>query len=155
MEINENNYHLGNKAMASVLLLYYHLLQDDGFTNDQTVYIDRDDFDGFSFIDTKIIEDRCSLDLDEQLINEGAVIYLLSELNDMVGEYDENYLKQDFTQKIINTLQNRKTHFVPEANDVVALVTRGEDTLSYDAYSTLLKTIYKKYVFSKFKSFVS
>ena len=155
MEINENNYHLGNKAMASVLLLYYHLLQEGGFTNDQAVYLDSDDFDGFSFIDTKIIENGCSLGLDEPLINEGAVIYLLSELNDMIGEYDEDYLKQDFTKKIINTLLNRKTHFVPEANDVVALRAKGEDTLSYDAYSTLLKTIYEKYVLSKFKGFVS
>ncbi len=154
MKINDKNYHLGNKAMASVLLLYYHLLQEKGFTNDQTVYVDRNDFDGFSFIDTKVIEKECCLDLDEQLINEGAVIYLLSELNDMVVEFDEDYLNQEFTKKIINTLQKRKTYFIPEANDVVELILKGEDILNHDDYSTLLKTIYQKYVVLKFKSFV-
>ena len=155
MEINENNYQIGNKAMASVLLLYYHLINDGGFTNDQTIYLDNNDFDGFSFIDTKVNESNCSLDIDERLINEGAIIFLLSELNDMIGEYDEDYLKQEFTNKIINSLQTRKTSYIPEANTLVELVLQGEDSLNYDKYSSLLKSIYNKYVLSKFKSFVS
>ena len=51
MVIDKDNCHIGNKAMASVLLLYYHLIKEGGFTNDQTIYIDPDDFNGFKYID--------------------------------------------------------------------------------------------------------
>ena len=62
--------------MASVLLLYYHLIQENGFTNDQTVYIDTQDFDGFSFLDVKVDESYC-VEIDELLLREGAIIFLI------------------------------------------------------------------------------
>lgn len=45
MEINSENCSVGNKAMANVLLLYFHILSEGGITNDQTVYLDTDFFD--------------------------------------------------------------------------------------------------------------
>ncbi len=155
MEINDRNYHLANKAMASVLLLYYHLLQEGGFTNDQTVYIDGDDFDGFSFIDSKLVENDFSLDIDVELINEGAVIFLLSELNDLIAEYNEDFIQQKLCQRIIDKLENRKLDYVPEANEILDLVKTTGTELDYLTYSALLKTIYKNYVVAKFKSFVA
>jgi hypothetical protein len=125
--------------MAQVLLLYYHLISEGGFTNDQTVYIDRDNFDGFSFLDSKVIEKDCSLDIDGKLIREGAVIYLLCDLNDMVGEYEEDYLQQNYMMKIINSLSNQQTKTVPEAIDLVTLVSRGEESLDYSEYGKKLE----------------
>ncbi|MEW8318146.1 MAG: hypothetical protein AB2660_02630 [Candidatus Thiodiazotropha sp.] len=154
MIINEENCQIGNKAMASVLLLYYHLLNEDGFTNDQTVYIDRDDFDGFSFLDASVDENQMILDIDEGLIREGAVIYLLCELNDMVGEFEEDYLSQEYTKKVVSSLTNRETKSIPEADSIVSMVIAGENTLNYPEYNARLEEIYKKYVYSRFKSFL-
>ncbi len=47
MRIDELNYEYGNKAMSSVLLLYYHLVSSGGFSGDETVYLDQDSFDGY------------------------------------------------------------------------------------------------------------
>ncbi|MCP5064777.1 MAG: hypothetical protein GY936_20320 [Ignavibacteriae bacterium] len=154
MIINEKNCHIANKAMASVLLLYYHLINEGGFTNDQTVYIDSDDFDGFSFIDTKVKENKMNLGIDESFLREGAIIYLLCELNDMVSEYEEDYLSQEFTKKIINSISNRKTNDIPEVNRLLALVQAGEKQLKYPEYASIQKVIYKKYVFSRFQRFL-
>jgi hypothetical protein len=155
MVIDDTNYRAGNKAMASILLLYYHLINEDGFTNDQTVYIDHQDFDGFSFIDTKIIEKNMSFDLDENLINEGAVIYLLCELNDMIADYDKDFLHQSYTEKIIKALATRKLSYVPEVGKLIVKLSQGMDELVYKDYAEALNEIYEKYVLFKFKSFVS
>ncbi len=64
MIIDETNYEIGNKAMASVLLLYYHLLDEGGITNDQTVYIDPNDFNGFDFINLEL---KADYELNEKL----------------------------------------------------------------------------------------
>jgi hypothetical protein len=155
MIIDEENCQIGNKAMASVLLLYYHLLNEGGFTNDQTVYIDRDDFDGFSFLDTSVNENQMILDIDEGLIREGSIIYLLCELNDMVAEFEEDYLSQDYTKKVVNSLSNKETKSIPEADSIVSMVIAGENTLNYSEYRAKLEEIYKKYVYSRFQSFLS
>jgi len=154
MIINDKNYQIGNKAIAAVLLLYYHLLNEKGFTNDQTIYIDPDDFDGFSFLDTTIKEEKMSLDIDQRFLREGAVIYLLCELNDMICEYDTDFLSQEFTQKIINALINKKATEVPEANSLVTLICTGEKSLNHSEFALSLEKIYKKYVVSRFQSFL-
>ena len=141
--------------MASVLLLYYHLLNEGGFTNDQTTYIDRDDFDGFSFLNTKVSAKKMSLDIDENLLREGAVIYLLCELNDVIGEFEDDYLKQENTKKIINSLTKREKKEIPEADAVINMVLAGEKSLNYSEYKSNLEDIYKKYVYSRFQSFLS
>ena len=155
MVIGEKNYQIGNRALASVLLLYYHLLHEGGITSDQTVYLDRNDFDGFSFIDTRVNESKMSLDIDEHLIREGAEIYLLCELNDMVGEFEEDFLSHEFTRKIIESLYKREIKAVPEIDDIINLVLAGEKALDYSEYNSKLVFIYRAYVYSRFKSFLS
>ena len=100
MIINLNNVDKGNRAMASVLLLYYHLAQQKGFNHAETVYIDPNVFDGFSYLQVTIQEEaNMSLGIDETLLREGAIIYLLCDLNDIICDYDEDYLKHKSTSK--------------------------------------------------------
>ncbi len=49
MIIDSSNVAIGNRAMAAVLLLYYHLRAEGGVTHDQTVYLTALDFNGFDF----------------------------------------------------------------------------------------------------------
>ena len=84
------NCEIGNKAMANVLLLYFHILTEKGITNDQTVYLDEQEFDPEKFIDV-VVSDSASVDIDESFLREGAIIFWLCELNDVVGEYDDSF----------------------------------------------------------------
>jgi hypothetical protein len=73
----------------------------------------------------------------------------------MVGEYEEDYLKQDYTQKIIGALSSRSNGDIPEANAIVSLISEGEKSLNYTEYTKKLGEIYKNYVHAKFQSFVA
>ncbi|CCN37505.1 hypothetical protein VIBNISO65_1630003 [Vibrio nigripulchritudo SO65] len=145
MIIDEENYEIGNKAMASVLLLYYHLLSEGGITNDQTVYLDQDDFDGFSFLDIEI-EEFQKTDLDERLIKEGAIVYLICELNDMIIEYEDSYLRQPLANKVIEALKKVEKELIPELSALLKLLSVPETELNYVAYKDILHRIYKNYV---------
>jgi len=152
MIIDNTNYQIGNKAMASVLLLYYHLLDEGGITNDQTVYIDPKDFNGFDFLSVKLKEStNLSLDIDESLIREGAIIYLLCDLNDIIGEYQKDYNSQPYTKKIINALSSLKDPAISEIKLLLNFVTVKESEFNYSEYNEILKVIYKKYVYNFFK----
>jgi hypothetical protein len=147
MIIDRNNYEIGNKAMASVLLLYYHLIEENGFTNDQTFYVNQDDFNGFDFLNVQIEEkSNESLDLNEDLIKQGAVIYLLSDLNDIIGEYDDCYLSEPRAKKIITALETNKTSPIIEVEALLEHMSVPEDEMDFQEYNKLLKTIYIKYV---------
>jgi len=152
MIIDKSNYSIGNTAMASVLLLYYHLLSEGNITNNKTTYIDLEDFDGFSFLDVNVVDDK--LDIDVEMIKEGAVIYLLCDLNDMILEYKDHYLTQPLTKKIINEIESKISKNVPEADEIILLVSSGYKQMDYSKYTLLLSNIYKKYVFGRFKNLV-
>ncbi len=147
MIIDKKNYEIGNKAMASVLLLYYHLLNEGGITNDQTVYLDQNDFNGYDFLGLEVREGSDeSLDLDESLIREGAVIYLLCDLDDVIGEYDEDFNCQPQTKKIIEALKEYETSPIPEVASLLKLVAVPEKEFNHSNYDAILQGIYKKYV---------
>jgi len=58
--------------MASVLLLYYHILDEGGFVHNQTVNIDSNKYCGFDYLGVEVREPPGeSLDLNENLIREG------------------------------------------------------------------------------------
>lgn len=71
LTINSDNYQIGNKAMANVLLLYYHIISEGGITNDQTACIDTDDFNYYDFLDVELDEEGNNLDIDLFLIRKG------------------------------------------------------------------------------------
>jgi hypothetical protein len=152
MIIDKNNDSIGNTAMASVLLLYYHLLRERNIAKNKTIYIDLEDFDGFSFLDINVDDDK--LNIDVELIREGAVIYLLCDLNDMILEYKDNYLSQPLAKRIINEIENKTSKNVPEADEIVQLLSSGDKQMDYSKYTILLSNIYNKYVLGRFKSFV-
>lgn len=130
--------------MASVLLLYYHLLNEGGFTNDQTVYLDQNDFNGYDFLGLEVQEE--SFDIDETLIREGAIIYLLSELDDVICEYDESFNCQPRTKKIIRALKEHEASPIIEVVSLLKLVALPEKDFNHSSYDTILQGIYNKYV---------
>ncbi len=147
MKIDDTNFETGNKAMASVLLLYYHLIDEGGITNDQTVYLDPKDFNGFDFLDVEVKEQaNWSFDLDEALIGEGAIIYLLCELNDIIGEYNEDFHRQPQTMKIIEVLKSHEYSPIAEVALLLNHVLVAEAEFNYQQYDVVLQSIYKKYV---------
>ena len=148
MIIDNTNYSLGYKAMGSILLLYYYLLEENGITNDQTIYIDSNEFDPFSYLNSKINEKGFSLDINQKLLQEGSIIYLLCDLNDMIGEYEDTYLDQDITQKIISAHNKGKLSAIPEVDKLINIINKSE--LDYESYNLLLSQIYKKYVVAFF-----
>ena len=149
MEINSDNYEKGNKAMASVLLLYFHIMREGFFTGSETVYIDSSDFEGFSYLEA-CIEESYKPDIDENLIREGAIIYLLCELNDMVVEHDECFLGFEYTQKIIRAFQEGKMSAIPETTMLFELFKTSEINFNYEKYNDALNLIVKKYIASIF-----
>ena len=152
MVIDDTNYQVGNKAMASILLLYYHLLSEGGISNDQTVYIDPNDFNGFDFLNVELQESKNqNLDINENLIKEGAIIYLLCDLNDLIGNYDENYNSQPYVKKIINALSSLNNAQIPEVTLLLNSVSVPETEFNYSEFNEILKVIYKKYVYDFFK----
>jgi len=150
MIIDDINYKIGNTAMASVLLLYYHLLNEGGITNDQTVYLDPKDFDGFKFLDVKIeSSSNISLDLDETLIREGAAIYILCDLNDIIMEF-EDFQSQPEINKYIEVLKHHSDSPIVEVNLLLKLISTPEKEFDYSKYNEILQGIYKKYVYEFF-----
>jgi hypothetical protein len=147
--INEDNLQVGNKAIAAILLLYYHLLKEGGFTNDQTVYLSDMDFDGFTFINTRVLL-NCESGIDELLINEGAAIYLICDLNDQIIDYEDNFLEQPFTQRIIAFHKANSQYFNSECSEIIQYVL--SDKFNYEVYKFQLANIYKKYVVDKLQT---
>jgi hypothetical protein len=148
--INFDQCAVGNRAMASVLLLYYHLAREGGITHDQTVYLTQEDFDPFAFLDVQVAEDQKS-EIDQSLLREGAVVYLLCELNDQVGDYEADFLKQPFVQKILEALAASGKAAVPEVLAIVQELSLGEQRLNYASFRGSLTAIYEKYVNRRFK----
>jgi len=141
---------IGNRAIASVLLLYYHLAREGGITHDQTVYLAQEDFDPFAFLDIQVADDQKS-GIDQTLLREGAVVYLLCELNDQVTDYESDFLKQPFVRKILEALAARGEAAVPEVLAIVQELSLGEQQLNYASFSGKLQLIYEKYVTRTFK----
>ena len=151
MIINEENTEVGNRAIASVLLLYYHLLQEKGFSHAETVFINHSDFDGFSYLKVSV-ENGYELDIDEKLLRQGAIVYLLCELHDQVLDHDEDYLKHKYTKRIINEFQSGNMRAIPEVTELFSLIIDvPEQEMDYQRFSKILNHIYTNYVVRTFK----
>lgn len=153
MKIGAENTMVGNEAMASVLLLYYQIVSGGGISNDETVYLDPDKFNGFKFLQVDV-DESYSPEIDEDLIRQGAVIYLLCDLNDMISEYEDCYLSQDITKAILNAAREGKLSSVPETTELIELLSVPEKRLNYEAYQELINHIYEKYVLGTFSRLV-
>ena len=154
MIIDDSNYSLGNKAMAAVLLLYYHLLKESGITNDQTIYIDSIDFDPFQYLDVTVTEKNCTFDINKKLLREGAIIHLVCDLNDMITEYSDSYLQQEITINIITEFKKGNMISIPEITELIKVINVKETDLDYKSYSLLLEKIYNKYVVDFFSGLI-
>lgn len=154
MRIDSSNYESGNKAMAAVLLLYYHLVNGGGFTGNETVYIDPDDFDGYSFLNVEVTEGY-EIDIDQALLRQGAIIYLLCDLNDMVGEFEESFHSQEPTKRIIIAYKQGELSEIRELENLLSLFSVGEGEFDFKKYQTILHKIFKLYVVGVFSELVN
>jgi len=142
----DNCFEVGNRAMASVLLLYYHLISDDGFFHGQTVFVNHNDFNAHEFIDVKVIEaPNVTLDINESMLREGAVICLLCMLFDMFCENEEDdYPSND--EEMIKILKEHGIQVIPEISAYLECILVPANKLDFDLYNDILKSIYEKYV---------
>jgi hypothetical protein len=146
MLIDDSNAYLGNRAMAWVLLLYYHLLREGGITNDQTVYVDSEEFNAFEYVAVEVSPDQ-QPDIDQKLIRRGAVIYLLCELNDMVADYEADYLNQPFTQRVLSALASASAvAAIPEVAEIAEEVSKVQAPLVYSVFQGMLQKVFTTYV---------
>jgi hypothetical protein len=139
--------------MASVLLLYYHLLREGGITSDQTVYLSGEDFDPFKCLAVEVSNELS--DVDQALLREGAYIHLLCDLNDVVGEYESDYLQQPLVRRVLSALSSAPRTIVPEGAEVVRMVAAGESTLDHRRLAACLSEIYRRYVVTRFRALVA
>ena len=147
MKISMDNVSIGNRAMASAHLLYYHLLREDGITHDQTVYIDPDDFDGFSFLAINV---EANLDIDETFLRDAAVIRLLCDLDDMISEHKNDFWLQPISKRIIGVFNAGSFSAIPETTALFESIAMHK-SMDYTQYKTALDHIYRKYVVARFQ----
>jgi hypothetical protein len=152
MLIADDNASQGNRAMAWVLLLYYHLLREGGFTHDQTVYVDAGEFNAFEYVAVQVAPGQQS-EINQRLIRQGAVIYLLCELNDLVSEFEEDYLQHHYAQSLLRALRSEPAKTaVPEVADIVQLASAGLAPGDHTALQGLLQNVFETYVVQGFRS---
>lgn len=151
MHITPDLFPAANRAMAAVLLLYYHLLREGGITNDQTVYLDPAHFNALEYLDVTVDASGAG-EIDASLLREGAVVCLLCDLDDMVSEHEADYLQWSFTQAILQAHAQGRLAAVPEAALVIGEVERGMAHLDMVRYRALLQCIYGKYVVGRWQA---
>ena len=154
MKIDKANYELGNKAMASVLLLYYHITSGGGFSGDETIFLDPSVFDGYSFLDV-VVTDGYEVDIDQKLIREGAVIYLLCDLNDMLSEYEDDFLNQQITINILKAYREGKLSAISETDQLFALLNVPEQEFDFKSYIEIMHAIANKCIVGVFNELSS
>lgn len=154
MHIDRTNYRAGNKAIASVLLLYYHLIRDDGIPHDQTVYLDADDFDGFMFLNVTV-DGAYQSEIDQDLLREGAIIYLLCDLGDLISEYGDTYLHHPLIQKLIMERQKGSFSAIPETNRIIDMLINYTESSDFEEYHQIQFKIYQKYVVNRLSQLTS
>jgi hypothetical protein len=153
MLIGPDDARIGNRAMASVLLLYYHLLREGGITGDQTVYLDPDVFDGLDFLDVEVAPVHDG-EIDQQLLREGAVVCVLCDLNDQVVEYEHNFLQQPLVRRVLEAHAQGRLRAVPEADAVVTLLMAGEQAFDDSRYRDLLAQVFHRRVVARMRDWL-
>lgn len=143
----------GNRAMASVLLLYFHLLREGGITSDQTVYIDADDFDPFAYASVEVAPEL-EPDIDQSLLREGAVVFLLCDLYDVIGEFESSYLDLPWAARALACLSGAGRAAVPEVGPIVEMVASGASTLDHGLLQARIAEVYQRYVVSRMRALI-
>ncbi|WP_445362175.1 hypothetical protein ACJJIQ_13570 [Microbulbifer sp. ANSA003] len=141
----ENHFEVGNRAMSSVLLLYYHMIDEGGFANGQTAYINYDDFNGYEYIKVKLTEENGeSLGINEHLLQQGATIWILCILHNHFTEDDAYRPSRD--NRLVKLLEEYGTRHIPEIYDYLNCILPPTTPFEFQIYSDVLTTIYEKYV---------
>lgn len=146
MKINIENVELGNRAMAQVLLLFYHLLREGGITHDQTVYLDLEQFDPFKFLDVQVENQGTKLDIDETLLRDGAFITMIIHLDDMVCEFEDDFLAHKFTRKILDKLRANKKSLPKEGDSILKLYETPESQFNYPEFQIIKQQLFEFHV---------
>jgi hypothetical protein len=127
-------------------------VREGGFTNDQTVYVDSEEFNAFEYVAVEVSPDQQS-EIDQKLIQRGAVIYLLCELNDMVADYEADNLNQPFTQRVLSALASASAvAAIPEVAEISEEVSKVQAPLDYSVFQGMLRKVFTTYVVEEFRA---
>lgn len=151
MIINDKNTMEGNRAVASALLLYYHLAEEGCFCGDETVYIDPNLFDGFKYLDV-VVEEAHNPEINEKLLREAAIIFLLCDLNDVITEHEDYFHSSDITKRFVAAFKAGSMTAIPEVEGIINLLQNSEAHFDFESYSKMLQAIHSKYILGTFKS---
>ena len=150
MRVSIENVAVGNRAMASVLLLYYHLVREGGITNDQTVYIDPEMFNAKEFLTVEVEDD---LEIDQRILREGACVALLCDLNDSVDE--EQFQLRAEVKEAFGLLLKWGGETMPEAVKIVDILSSGYSGIDHVEYRSCLRAVFENYVMKAWLSNVA
>lgn len=153
MLIDANDSEMGNRAVASVLLLYYHLLREGGIVHGQTVYIDSGTFDGFDYLDVDVASVHRA-EIDQQLLREGAVICVLCHLNDMIEEFEHDFIALPFVRRILAAHAAGKLKAIPEADAIARALLVDGSVLDRAEYEQQLTQVFNRYVVARFRGWL-
>ena len=148
MSNEDPDYGALNLATAQVTLFYYYLLEEGGITNDQTVYLDPALFNPIEYLNLDLPED---VDINQELLREGALMHLLCDLNDIVGQFEDDYLSQPKTGEILNALASC-TWAQPHLERLIELVRQPLSTpTDFRQYRAELDQLNLAYVVSRYQ----
>lgn len=140
--------------MAWVWLLYYFILKEGGITHSQTVYGDGFGFDPFVLC-TVEVDDELAGEMDASLIQEGAIVHMLCDLNDWL---DNDVIDQPMLEEVVSFLEypyvkrmllaQKAGHLsaIPEFGEILQLLSVKHPVFPYEPYKKLLDTIVDRYV---------
>lgn len=134
--------------MAASLLLYFHIARENGITNDQTIYLDSFDLNPFDLINIEF-DKEILVDIDQDLVQKGAIISLICDLDDLISNYEDDFKSQEQFNKLYNALFSVKDK-VPGLRKLLSILWLDENNFDYSTYKQVLNEIVQKEVFSKF-----
>ena len=100
------------------------------------------------------VSEDVSVDIDQALIRQGAMVYWVCEINDVVGEYDDSFHSHPYFTEVFEKLKQHCSAVYPEVASLLGLLAVEEDCLNYQQYNSAIKAVFKKYVFERMQSIV-
>jgi hypothetical protein len=115
--------------------------------------VNAEDFDPFKYLAVQVSDELT--DVDQTLLQEGAAVHLLCDLNDLVGEFESDYLQQPLVKRIVSALSAVQGNPIPEAAAIASMAAAGETVLNYQHLALRLTEVYERYVVSRIRSVIA
>lgn len=156
MKIDWNNFELNQqttKVCKDIIWLYKDLLDEGGFTHNNIWQVGVVDSAYLNII----ISDNEDFKINEKLLRQGAFIYLVCELNDLL--YEENYTlqtQQELTEKLstVSFLNDEKKLIEVALEAMEKRITIWDNNSSIKEFQHLSTYFYMTYVVKYFDELI-